>query len=169
MTRDDLPRYRDRIVQSIVFEHLTPGEMDLILPLCQLVEASPGQTILAEGKQGNGLYIVLDGEVEAFLPDEAGGGLKRRRAIQLNVLGPGRCFGEYGLVDDSPSSASVRALVATRLCWLSRDDFRRLTEQHDRLAKVIYSNLLRFLIRRLRVKDQELDVMLLVEDRPGSA
>jgi CRP-like cAMP-binding protein len=169
MTADDLERYREKIVHSIVFEHLTPAEIDLILPLCRVVEVSPGQTILAEGKQGTGLYIVLEGEVEVFLPDEVGDGLKRRSAIQLNVLGPGRCFGEYGLVDDSPSSASVRALTSTRLCWLSRDDFRRVTEQHDRLAKVVYSNLLRFLIRRLRVKDQELDLVLLVEDRPGSA
>jgi|SoiMetStandDraft_2_1073263.scaffolds.fasta_scaffold202404_1 CRP-like cAMP-binding protein len=169
MTGVELSRYRDRIVHSIVFEQLTPAELDLIVPRCRLVEASPGQMILTEGKQGTGLYIVLEGEVEAFLPDEASDGLKRRSAIQLNVLGPGRCFGEYGLVDDSPSSASVRALVPTRLCWLPRDDFRSLTEQHDRLAKVIYSNLLRFLIRRLRVKDQELDVMLLIEDRAPPA
>lgn len=168
MTRDELGRYGEQLVRSVVFEHLSPADVDLILPSCRLLEVSPGQVVLAEGKQGGGLYVILEGEVEIFLPDHVGDGLKRRSSLQLNVLGPGRCFGEYGLVDDSPSSASVRAVVPTRLCSLSRADFRRITDQNDRIGKVIYSNLLRFLVRRLRLKDQELDLVLLVEENPAT-
>ena len=167
MTGDELGRHREQLVHSVVFEHLGPADLDLVLPSCRLLEVSPGQVILAEGKKGDGLHVILEGEVEVFLPVNVGDGLKRRSSLQLNVLGPGRCFGEYGLVDDSPSSASVRAVVPTRLCSLPRADFRRITDQNDRIGKVIYSNLLRFLIRRLRLKDQELDLVLLVEEKPA--
>ena len=169
MASRELDRYREALAHSVVFEQLTPAEFDRILPFCRLLEVAAGQVILAEGKRGDGLYVILEGEVEIYLPDHLDDGLKRRSVLQLNVLGSGRCFGEYGLVDDSVSSASVRALVPSLLCSLSREDFRRITEENDRIGKVLYSNLLRFLIRRLRLKDQELDLVLLVEEKPNSA
>jgi CRP/FNR family transcriptional regulator, cyclic AMP receptor protein len=167
VTVQALEQYRERVAHSVAFEHLTPTDIDQILPSCRLLEVSAGELVLAEGQQGGGLYIILEGEVEIFLPDQATGGVKRRGAVQLNVLGPGRCFGEYGLVDDNPSSASVRALAPSKLCALARPDFRRIMEENDRIGKVVYANLLRFLIRRLRVKDQELDFVLLVEEDPS--
>jgi CRP-like cAMP-binding protein len=169
MADSDLERYRDTLAHSVAFGQLTPAEIDQVLSCCRLVDVTAGQMILAEGRKGNGLYVILEGEVEIYLADRVDGGLKRRSALQLNVLGSGRCFGEYGLIDDSVSSASARALVPTRLCALSRDDFRRITDENDRIGKIIYANLLRFLIRRLRLKDQELDLVLLVDEKPGPA
>jgi CRP/FNR family transcriptional regulator, cyclic AMP receptor protein len=166
VTARELERYRDVVAHSVVFEHLTSPDIDRILPACRLLDVPPGQVILAEGELGDGLYIILEGEVEVFLPEQGAGGVKRRGIVQLNVLGSGRCFGEYGIVDDNPSSASVRAVAPSKLCALARTDFRRIMEANDRIAKVVYANLLRFLIRRLRVKDQELDFVLLLEENP---
>src|SRR3989442_9838932 len=59
----------------------------------------------------DGLYVVLEGEVEVFLPERAGSGAHRPSRIRLNRLGPGRCLGEYGVIDDQPSSASAEALT----------------------------------------------------------
>jgi CRP-like cAMP-binding protein len=90
--------------------------------------------------------------------------MKRRPSrIHLNRLGPGRCFGEYGVIDDQPSSASAQAVTPSRLCLLTRADFRGIAEEHDRIGKTVYANLLRFLIRRLRSKDKELDLIMLTE------
>ncbi len=121
--------------------------------------------MLTEGLPSDGLYIVLEGQIEFFLPEHLGGGLRRPSRVRLNVLGPGRCFGEYGLIDDQPASASAQALTRGRLCFLRKADFRRLVDQHHRIGKLVTANLLRFLVSRLRAKDKQLDVFLL-EDRP---
>ena len=81
------------------------------------------------------------------------------------MLGPGRCLGEYGVIDDQPSSASAQALRASRVSLLPTADFRRIVHEHDHIGAIVYANLLRFLVSRLRHKDKELDVILFVEDR----
>ena len=98
-----------------------------------------------------------------FLPERAGSGAHRPSRIRLNRLGPGRCLGEYGVIDDQPSSASADALTPAKLCFLSKAEFRRLVERHDRLGRIVYANLLRYLVSRLRSKDKELDIFLLDE------
>ena len=81
------------------------------------------------------------------------------------MLGPGRCFGEYGLIDDQPSSASAQAMTASRLCFLPTEDFRRIVNGNDRMGRIIYADLLRFLVNRLRAKDKELDLVMFVEEQ----
>jgi len=168
VTQTDAHRYRDTIAKSVVFEHLESGDVDLILSSCQLLEVAPGRLILAEGLPSDGLYVILEGEVEFFLPEHAGGGRRRPSRVRLNVLGPGRCFGEYGVIDDPPASASAQALTLARLCFLPKPEFRRMLSQSDRIGKIVNANLLRFLVSRLRGKDKELD-LILFEDKPREA
>ncbi len=163
MTDPVLERYRKTLAESVVFAQLSPTEMDLIMASCRLVDVEPGQALLTEGRKGDGLYVILEGQVEFFLPERSVGGVRRPSRVRLNVLGPGRCFGEYGLIDDQPSSASAQAVTATRLCFLATEDFRSIVNGNDRMAKIIYADLLRFLVSRLRAKDKELDLVLFVE------
>jgi thioredoxin reductase (NADPH) len=168
MTVNALDRYRNTLAESVVFAQLSPAELDLVMASCRVIDVSGGQVLLSEGRKGGGLYIILEGDVEFFLPERSVAGARRPSRIRLNVLGPGRCFGEYGLIDDQPSSASAQALRASRLCVLDTADFRRLVDQHDRIGKVVYANLLRFLVGRLRSKDRELDLILFVEEPKSS-
>jgi CRP-like cAMP-binding protein len=162
----DLGSFRTLLGTSVVFRHLAPSEMDVVLAQAQVVEASPGQLLLTEGTPGDGLYVVLEGEVEVYLPQRAAGGARRPTPVRLNRLGAGRCFGEYGVVDDAPSSASVAAVTPTRLCFVPRMEIRRLLERNGHIARVVYGNLLRFLVERLRRKDQDFDLFVL-DDRRG--
>jgi CRP-like cAMP-binding protein len=164
MSNPALDQYRKILAESVVFADLTPAELDLIVRHCRLVNAPVGQELLSEGRKGSGLYVVLEGRVEVFLPERSVAGMKRPSRVRLNVLEPGRCFGEYGLIDDQPSSASAETLTAARLCFLPTEDFQGIVSGNDRLGKVIYANLLRFLVSRLRSKDRELDLVLLVDE-----
>lgn len=161
-----LEQYRTTLADSVVFAGLSPDELDLIMRSCRLLEVRAGQTLLAEGGKGDGLYVILEGEVEFYLPDHSAARVPRPSRVRLNVLGPGRCFGEYGVIDDQPSSASAQALTAARLCLLVTAELRRIVGEHDRIGKVVYANLLRFLVSRLRAKDRELDLVMLA-DEPG--
>jgi len=166
MADNDLTRYRNALAGSVVFEHLAPAELDLIVRSCRLLDVEAGRLLLSEGSRGDGLYVILEGEVEFFLPPRAVGHVRRPSRVRLNVLGRGRCFGEYGVIDDRPSSASAQAVGAARLCFLPTAEFRRITAQNERIGRIVYENLLRFLVSRLRSKDQELDLVLFV-DEPG--
>ena len=161
-----LDRYRKTLAESVVFAQLSPAELDLIMGSCRLIDVVAGQVLLSEGLKGTGLYVILEGDIEFFLPDRSVAGVRRPSRVRLNVLGPGRCFGEYGVIDDQASSASAQALTAARLCVLATSDLRRIVDQNDRIGKIIYANLLRFLVSRLRAKDKELDLVLFVEE-PG--
>lgn len=166
MTIQPLERYRKILAESVVFAQLLPAELDVIIASCELIDVSAGQTLLAEGQKGEGLYVILDGEIEFFLPERSVGGVRRPSRVRLNVLGRGRCFGEYGVIDDKPSSASAQALTAARLSLLPTGELRRIVEDNDRIGRIVYANLLRFLVSRLRAKDRELDLVLFVEE-PG--
>lgn len=165
MSQAELAPYRDVLGASVPFDGLPAADLDAVLGRCRLLDVRTGETILTEGESVPGLYIILGGRVEFFLPEQGARGRRRTTRVRLNILGPGRCFGEYSLIDDEPGSASAQALSPTRLAFLSRGDFRALTEQSHRLGWVVYRNLLRFLVGRLRAKDRELDVFLLDEGR----
>ena len=76
-------------------------------PGCNLRLFKAGETIFREGDEADKAYIIESGYVEIFV----GSG---EEAIQLNVLGPGDIFGEMGIVDASPRSASVKAIGPCR-------------------------------------------------------
>lgn len=156
---------RSILAGSVVFRGLTLDELEPVLSASEILTRKPRDLVVREGTVGDGLYVVLEGEVEVFLPEQAAGGGKRASRIRLNRLGPGRCLGEYGVIDDQPSSASASAITATRLWFLPKAEFRKLVERHDRVGRIVYGNLLRYLITRLRGKDKELDIVLLDDKR----
>jgi CRP/FNR family transcriptional regulator, cyclic AMP receptor protein len=159
MAHPELDRYRGIIAHSVVFEGLEPAEMDRILAHCRERRVDTRQVVLSEGQPGDGLYVILEGTMECLLLPQSLQG--RPTSVRLGTLGPGRCFGEYSLIDDGPCSATVRALGPTTVCFLPQADFRRLVVADAWVARIVYGNLLRFLVSRLRGKDQELDVILL--------
>jgi CRP-like cAMP-binding protein len=153
--------YRHILASSVVFESLPPAALDHISARGLLVETHPGEQVLSEGTRGPGLYVVLEGLVEVFLSDSASTRTRRPTEVHLNTLGPGRCLGEYSLIDEHSTSAAARSLTAAKLFFLSREEFRGIAEGDARVGKVIYLNLLHFLIRRLRAKDEELDLFMM--------
>jgi CRP/FNR family transcriptional regulator/CRP/FNR family cyclic AMP-dependent transcriptional regulator len=69
----------------------------------RVLEVSAGESILREGEIGHEIYIVGTGRVE----------VSRTRddtRVVLAVLGPGAIFGELGLLESLPRTASVTAL-----------------------------------------------------------
>jgi CRP-like cAMP-binding protein len=151
------------LAESVVFRNLETGDLDHIVKAGKLLDAPAGELLLAEHGRGAGLHVILEGTVEFFLPEASAGG-HRPTMVRLNTLGAGKCFGEYSLIDDQAISASARARTPVKLFFISREEFRKLTDGMPRMGKTIYFNLLQFLVRRLRDKDRELDLFWLVDE-----
>lgn len=146
---------------ATVTQGLEPTDLGQLLQHATVETVPQGWMVLAEGQHGKALYVVLSGQLKVMLL-----ALDRRdhpnrvEDIHLGTLGPGNCFGEYSLIDSEPTSASVIAAEPTELLKITGKDFQTVAAHNDRLAKTIYCNLLHILVRRLRKKDQELDLNL---------
>ena len=119
--------------------------------------------LIQEGKEESALYILIKGKLKVFLPQEMKGKKEQRvTEVSLNFLKEGDCFGEYSLIDHKPVSASVIAAESGELIQIQGTDFHEIVDKDDRIARIVYENILRILVKRLRKKDQELDLMLVI-------
>ncbi|MEQ1440656.1 cyclic nucleotide-binding domain-containing protein [Fontimonas sp. SYSU GA230001] len=109
----------------------------------ELQRADP--LLVQDVRGGLGLFILLSGTIAIYrrVEDDLDG-------EQLSVLRPGDCVGEYSLLDGLPLSATARALEAVQLFFLPNAQFRALTEADPRAGCILYRNLARHLVRRLR-------------------
>jgi CRP/FNR family transcriptional regulator, cyclic AMP receptor protein len=81
------------------------------------------------------------------------------REVILAILGPGEYFGEMGLVDDSPRSATVVALEACELLSLAKRDFNSCLQDNFEMAMTV----MRGLVKRLREADQKIGSLALMD------
>ncbi len=109
--------------------------------------------IMAAGDPTDSLYIVLSGRLKVMMSDEDG------KEVILNILGPGEFFGEMGLIDDSPRSASVVAVEPCELLAISKRDFKKCLAENFEMTMA----LLRGLVRRLRDADRKIGSLALLD------
>ena len=76
--------------------------------------AARSTTIMASGDATDSLYIVLSGRLKVMMSDEDG------KEVILSILGPGEFFGEMGLIDDEPRSATVITIPRHRAALFPR-------------------------------------------------
>lgn len=100
----------------------------------------PGQIIFKVGDEGDRAYLVQEGQVEIFRPDEIGG------ERLLGEIGKGGIFGEMALVDDQPRMASARAKEQTTLAIVTRVQFQEKMQASDPFIRA----LLKIFVRNIR-------------------
>jgi CRP/FNR family cyclic AMP-dependent transcriptional regulator len=81
------------------------------------------------------------------------------REIILAWLGPGEFFGEMGLIDGSPRSASVVAVEPCELLTIGKSEFRRCMQENFQVAQ----KLMQILVRRLREADRSIESLALLD------
>jgi len=97
-----------------------------------------GEPIIRQGAPGSSLFVIEEGRVAVRVDGDT------RPATHLAELGPGEFFGEMSLLTGEPRSATVTALVETRLLTIDKEIFRPCLEAEPRLAEALE----RFLVDR---------------------
>jgi CRP-like cAMP-binding protein len=90
-------------------------------------EVDAGTEIIREGGPGLGLFVVLAGEVEVTKRQASADGSPAGE-VTLAHLRAGEVFGEMALINNQPTSASVRAARRSTILFLAREYFQRLIE-----------------------------------------
>lgn len=91
----------------------------------------PGQIIFREGEESTDAYFILSGRVRIRLRTPQG-------ACTLAELGPGEIFGEMGMIEDAPRSATAEAVERTEVEAINETGFAAsIMGRPDRLSRYL--------------------------------
>jgi CRP/FNR family transcriptional regulator, cyclic AMP receptor protein len=110
-------------------------------------------TVMASGDPTDSLYIVLSGRLKVMMSDAEG------KEVILSILTAGEFFGEMGLIDDAPRSASVVSIEACELLSIAKRDFKKCLAENFEMAQAV----MRGLVRRLRDADRKIGSLALLD------
>lgn len=160
MSAGDITRI---LSKTEVFRGLTRTDLGLLAQHCEKRAFQKGDTLVKERHSASGFHIIVKGKLEVVLPEHIEGRREQRVSeVKLNLLKEGDCFGEYAIIAKMPASASIVALESGQVLRITEDDFRQILDANDRIAKTVYQNLLRTVLKRLRKREREYDLFLVI-------
>ena len=136
-----------------LFSTLSDEQLRMLQPCLQMRSYPRGVFILRAGEETDALYIIISGRVKILIPDDEG------NEVILAFMGPNEFFGEMGILDDQPRSASVETIEPCQLLRLSKSGFQSCLKDNFDLAMIIIRNL----VKRLRDADRSIESLALID------
>jgi len=126
--------YKVRVLDTViglspVFNVLQPHQRKKLLSKFELSIVPKGKTIIEEGTEGTGIFLIKDGRVKLVTKDRSG------KEILIGYLKEFDFFGEVSLVMNVPTTASIIAETEVRLMKLSRENFKWLLDEFPFIRK----------------------------------
>jgi CRP-like cAMP-binding protein len=107
-----------------VFGAITGEDLAPVAIVAEEVAFRTGETIIGQGEPGEGLYVIVDGEVAVVI----------QGAGQVAVRGPGSVIGEMAVLSGGPRTATCVAVSEVLALQVRRDDFLELLVERPALA-----------------------------------
>jgi CRP/FNR family cyclic AMP-dependent transcriptional regulator len=114
-----------------LFSRCRKRQLRKLAGLAQFKEFAPDSVIIQAGDASNAFYLILSGQARVL-------GKPRARLLRI-----GDYFGEMGLIDGEPRSASIAAVDELQVMKLPRRPFLRLLEQESGIAVAMLGELAR--------------------------
>jgi len=111
---------------SPVFRPFPRGMRTEIIRKFRDFPVDPGDELIAEGEEGQGLFLVLKGNVEVSKKGPDG-------KVVLATLKEGDIFGEISLIQETPTTATCTAITRGELLFLPKKDFASTVARHPEL------------------------------------
>ena len=142
------------VLKSVpMFAAFAEDQLRTLVTLVTRRGAARGAVIMAEGDRVDSLYIVISGRLKVMMGEANG------KEVILGIIGPGEFFGEMGLIDDGPRSASVIAIEPCELLSVTRRGFKKCLVENFEVAMTV----LRVLVRRLREADRKIASLAMLD------
>ena len=136
-----------------MFATFSQEQLQALMAMISRRSAPRGAAIMHEGDPTDSLYIVISGRLKVMMGEADG------KETILSIIGPGEFFGEMGLIDDNPRSASVIAIEPAELLALTKRAFRKCLVENSDLAMAV----MRVLVKRLREADRKIGSLAMLD------
>ena len=113
----------DRLGRVPLFAGVSRRELEFVASRVDEVSLKPGQTLISEGQPTEAFFILERGHVQVT-----------RGGKPVNRLGPGDFFGEIGMLDRGPATATVVTDGPVEAIVLSHTQFQDAIKANDNLA-----------------------------------
>ena len=132
------------------FNVFSDQDLESLVSLSRFEEHQPGDVIMREGDYDTWVYILIEGAAE----------IVRNGKILCYLHQKGDMFGEMGVVDGAPRSATIRATEHTLvLCFDAAIIDRQLNNNEVRFCYVIYRLFSEVLSARLRATNENVQYL----------
>ena len=123
-TRRELAPKVELLERLGVFDGAPRQQLETLAAALQEVAVPAGTAVVTEGDQADAFYVVRSGTLAVLSAGERGG-----EPARVNTLGPGDYFGEIGLLERIPRTATVRAERDAVVWRLAGEDFLGILNQ----------------------------------------
>lgn len=106
-----------------LFARCTTGDLRIIARHLDIVDVAAGTDVVREGEMGDVFFVVLEGQAVVM-----------RNGRKAGLIDAGAHFGELGLLDPGPRSATVRATTPLVVGALGHRMFKVLVRDMPSLA-----------------------------------
>ena len=142
------------VLKSVpLFASFSDEQLRTLVGVVTRRSAPRGSVIMAAGDPIDSLYIVISGRLKVMMGDAEG------KEVILSLIGPGEYFGEMGLIDDSPRSASVVSIEPCELLSVTKRDFKKCIVENVEMSMTV----MRGLVRRLREADRKIGSLAMLD------
>ncbi len=142
------------VLKSVpLFSAFTEQQLVTLLNYVQHRSYPRNVFVIQAGDETDSLYVILSGKVKVLIPDDQG------HEVILSVMGSHDFFGEMGILDDQPRSASVSTLEPCEMLRLSKAGFINCLQENSDVAMLVIRNL----VKRLREADRKIESLALID------
>lgn len=114
-----------------IFESVSEGALEQLAGDAKLIDVPAGTVLIEEGESADAFYVIESGRFGVSARGEGG------VATTLPEMGSGTGFGEIGLIEGIARTATVTALVDSRVLWVDGGAFvAALTEETPSVALI---------------------------------
>jgi CRP/FNR family cyclic AMP-dependent transcriptional regulator len=115
-----------RLKSIPLFSELSDRQRDQVARWADEVDVKAGKHLVDQGRFAYEFFVIEEGTAEVSRDDD-----------HLTDLGPGDFFGEIGILEDEPRTASVVATSDMTLIVMTDRDFREMTRALPQVAETI--------------------------------
>jgi CRP/FNR family cyclic AMP-dependent transcriptional regulator len=133
-----------------LFRRLNVRELKRVAGIVYDRSYQAGEYLFEKDQPGAAMFIVKSGRVAIIVPDGDGS------ETALAEIAPEEFVGELALLDDTPRSASARAIEKTDAIAFFREDLNEMLDTYPTIASKILKELSIIIGQRLKASNEQL-------------
>ena len=112
-----------------IFEAANRQTLEALAAALTVERVGPATVVIREGDEPDDLFVVVSGSLEVISRGDA------REERRVAELGAGDYFGEIGLLERIPRTATVKALTECELYRIGGEDFLRIATEGPKVLE----------------------------------